>query len=475
MSHQAHSTAADPFVTSLGTYFAGTDTHTAFALFVHTRALYPDKQHVFVEDGGFQLSAFLLAQGYPESVCEGEPGAFRRLEHVDGGYERESSTRSTLRDGTLVFDHKGTHFRVLSASWMHPNGIRARSFHFVFDGVDDAPGRELVKEVYDWAAALKDEIWVFTQGCWQKDAALYKAIEKAEWDDIVLDEHLVRRLKANTDTFFASKQIYQSLNVAWKRGILLLGPPGNGKTQTIQVLLKDAIAKNIRCLYVKSFDAQRGAEHGIRMIFQFARMQAPCIIVLEDLDAMVQDDIRSFFLNELDGLERNEGILTIATTNHPERIDDAILRRPSRFDQKYNFNLPTLELRQRYILKWLGKIQAASNVSFGDKALEDLANDVAEKTEEWSFAFLKELFLSFLLRSASDLSLADYEAEEDSKKTSAEILLEQVGILGEQVSRGGLPIGSDPPAPSGRGGMVRRMMRGGMAMSALGHMVPVPM
>ncbi|KZO96432.1 P-loop containing nucleoside triphosphate hydrolase protein [Calocera viscosa TUFC12733] len=349
--------------------------------------------------------------------------------------------------------------------------MRIRTFHFVFDGVDDSAGRELVKEVYDWSAALKDEIWMFTQGHWQKDAALFKAIEQAEWDDIVLDESLIRRLKANTDTFFASKQIYQNLNVAWKRGILLLGPPGNGKTQTIQVLLKDAIAKNVRCLYVKSFDAQRGAEHGIRMIFQFARMQAPCIIVLEDLDAMVKDDIRSFFLNELDGLERNEGILTIATTNHPERIDDSILRRPSRFDQKYNFNLPTLELRQRYILKWLGKIQAAGEFDFGDKSINELGNDIADKTEEWSFAFLKELFLSFLLRSASDLSLADYESEQDSKKTSAEILLEQVAILGEQVSRGGLPIGSDPPPPSGprgvmfsRGGGARIMPQ--MSMSA---------
>ncbi|EJU02656.1 P-loop containing nucleoside triphosphate hydrolase protein [Dacryopinax primogenitus] len=338
---------------------------------------------------------------------------------------------------------------------MYPNGMRTKSFQFVFQGEDDRKGRELVKEVYEWSAMLKDEIWVFSQGHWAKDGALWRSIQKAQWDDIVLDESLVRRLKANTTTFFASKSIYQALNVPWKRGILLLGPPGNGKTQTIQVLLKDAIASGLRSLYVKSFEGQRGAEHGIRMIFEWARTQAPCIVVLEDLDAMVTDEIRSFFLNELDGLERNEGILTLATTNHPERIDDSILRRPSRFDQKYTFSLPTVELRERYVLKWLGKIESAGNITFPGKTNEELAKEVADKTADWSFAFLKELFLSFLLRSASDLSFADSAAAEDSNKTSAEILMEQVDILGEQVSRGGLPIGSHPPAPTIRKGMAR--------------------
>jgi len=61
---------------------------------------------------------------------------------------------------------------------------------------------------------------------------------------------------------------------------------------------------------------------------------------------MVTDTVRSYLLNELDGLAQNDGILTIATTNHPERIDDAILNRPSRSDVKYHFDLPTHELRK---------------------------------------------------------------------------------------------------------------------------------
>lgn len=88
---------------------------------------------------------------------------------------------------------------------------------------------------------------------------------------------------------------------------------------------------------------------------------------------------------------QNEGILTIATTNHPEQIDDAIINRPSRFDVKYNFDLPTEELRRKYAIKWIHKISTLkAGVSFGDD-VEMLAQDIAKETDGWSYAFLKEL------------------------------------------------------------------------------------
>ena len=88
----------------------------------------------------------------------------------------------------------------------------------------------------------------------------------------------------------------------------------------------------------------------------------------------------------------NEGILTIATTNHPERIDDAILNRPSRFDVKYNFALPEPHLRRAFAVKWLTKVNALSeNTGVAFSNPEETADAIAEKTEGWSYAFLKEL------------------------------------------------------------------------------------
>ncbi len=66
----------------------------------------------------------------------------------------------------------------------------------------------------------------------------------------------------------------------------------------------------------------------------------PCILVLEDLDSLLTPQNGSFFLNELDGFAANIGIVTLATTNHPERLQSAILEPSSRFDRKYPFGLP---------------------------------------------------------------------------------------------------------------------------------------
>jgi len=76
-----------------------------------------------------------------------------------------------------------------------------------------------------------------------------------------------------------------------------------------------------------------------------ARRMAPCLLVFEDIDSLVSPMVRSYFLNEVDGLESNHGILMIGSTNHLERLDPGIAKRPSRFDRKYLFDVPTREER----------------------------------------------------------------------------------------------------------------------------------
>jgi transitional endoplasmic reticulum ATPase len=70
------------------------------------------------------------------------------------------------------------------------------------------------------------------------------------------------------------------------------------------------------------------------MVFAKAREFSPCIVVLEDLDTLIDESNRSFFLNQLDGLKGNDGLLLLATTNHLDRIDPSLSQRPSRFDRK---------------------------------------------------------------------------------------------------------------------------------------------
>jgi SpoVK/Ycf46/Vps4 family AAA+-type ATPase len=119
---------------------------------------------------------------------------------------------------------------------------------------------------------------------------------------------------------------------------------------------------------------------------------APCLLVLEDLDSLITPENRSYFLNELDGFAANVGIVTLATTNHPERLDPAILDRPSRFDRKYPFDLPGPAERVSYLRMWNDTLQEALRLSEPEIA------HLAELTPGFSFAYLKELVLSSTMR-----------------------------------------------------------------------------
>ena len=102
----------------------------------------------------------------------------------------------------------------------------------------------------------------------------------------------------------------------------------------MKAIMKDADAKGYAPLYVKSFRSYKGEEGAMVDVFSHARRMAPCVLVLEDLDSLINNNNRSFFLNQLDGLESNDGMLIIGTTNHLSKIDSSLTNRPSRFDRK---------------------------------------------------------------------------------------------------------------------------------------------
>src|SRR3712207_3095320 len=110
------------------------------------------------------------------------------------------------------------------------------------------------------------------------------------------------------------------------------------------------------------------------------------------LPIFVNDKNRSFFLNELDGFAANTGVVVLATTNHPEKLDSSILDRPSRFDRKFYFELPAYAERLRYAARWNESLEPSMRLP--DAELDG----VARSTEGFSFAYLKELFLSALMQ-----------------------------------------------------------------------------
>jgi len=145
----------------------------------------------------------------------------------------------------------------------------------------------------------------------------------------------------------------------------------------------------IPTLYVKS--APR--TYDIRNVFQQARRLAPCMLVLEDIETIVTPQTRSYFFNEMDGLENNDGLFVVASTNFLDRLDPGLSKRPSRFDRKYIFPLPNEHERTLYCEYWRRKLRSKPNIDFPKK----LCPAMASVTPEFSFAFLQECFVATLL------------------------------------------------------------------------------
>jgi transitional endoplasmic reticulum ATPase len=187
--------------------------------------------------------------------------------------------------------------------------------------------------------------------------------------------------------------------VPWKRGIIYWGPPGNGKTISIKATMHTLYERKdpIPTLYVRSLSSFAGPEYSINQIFSLARRTAPCYLVFEDLDTIVSDNVRSYFLNEVDGIKRNDGILMLGSTNHLDRLDPGISKRPSRFDRKYLFPNPDEPQRVQYAHYWQKKLESNKEIEFPDA----LCEGIASITDGFSFAYIQEAMVASLLAIAA--------------------------------------------------------------------------
>ncbi|KAI0594565.1 ATPase [Biscogniauxia sp. FL1348] len=281
----------------------------------------------------------------------------------------------------------------------------------------------LLLEAGRWATELHGEILVFDQGYWQKSAALYASAMKASWDNVILDAGMKNAIIEDHLSFFESRDTYEKLQVPWKRGVIYHGPPGNGKTISIKAMMHTLYERKdpVPTLYVRSLSSSGGGEYSLKMIFQRAREFAPCYLVFEDLDSIVTDDLRSYFLNEVDGLKANDGIFMIGSTNHLDRLDPGISKRPSRFDRKYFFPDPDLAQRTAYCRFWQAKLAASSpgdNNPDGIEFPDRLCGAIARITDKFSFAYMQEAFVAALLaiarRSGSRGGNDEKEGERDN-------------------------------------------------------------
>jgi ATPase family associated with various cellular activities (AAA) len=135
------------------------------------------------------------------------------------------------------------------------------------------------------------------------------------------------------------------------RGMILSGPPGTGKTLSGRILMNKAKATFI---WVSARDFHyAGSFGGMTMAYDLAKELAPSIILFEDVDNWMGENSIDFLKTEMDGVSRYKGVLTVLTTNFPERIPAALIDRPGRFHDVLQFALPTATARKAMLAKWV--------------------------------------------------------------------------------------------------------------------------
>jgi len=372
-------------------------------------ALYPKKALLEGSDYAFDLERYAEANFCTIKKAD----TYIHNQIISGWDGMENKIDNSTENGNFEVTWEGYNLDVLLISFQD-GYCKTRSYWILADSKNIA--EKFFAAVCEWNSEVRSEILVFEEGYWSKNIELFESIQNATFDNLILPSALKQEIQDDLAKFFDSQETYEDCGLPWKRGILFIGSPGNGKTHAVKALINKMQQP---CLYVKSLKSEyTNPHHNIRQVFQRARQSAPCILVLEDLDSLVDGENRSFFLNELDGFAVNTGIAILATTNHPERIDSAILDRPSRFDRKYYFELPTLAERIAYINLWNDKFKPAMRLS------ETTITQIAEKTDGFSFAYLKELIISSMMHWMQTMEAGEMEKS----------IFSQLAILQKQMS-----------------------------------------
>lgn len=235
-------------------------------------------------------------------------------------------------------------------------------------------------------------------------------------------------LQEAAEKFFDSKDAYEDIGVPWKRGLMFYGPPGNGKTISIKALMHSLLDRKhpIPTLYVKSAPT----EYSIKSVFAQARALSPCMLVLEDIETIVTPRTRSYFFNQMDGLEDNSGLFVVASTNYLDKLDPGLTSRPSRFDRKYLFPLPNEHERTLYCEYWRRKVSHKGDIKFPEK----LCPAMAKITHSFSFAFLQEAFVASLLSIVHQTGVYEHDDKDDLEKYELWVVFKkQVDILKKEI------------------------------------------
>ena len=242
----------------------------------------------------------------------------------------------------------------------------------IFIGLGQMLSRSLMKKMGGGNSMM------FNMG--KSNAKVYvKSAEGIKFDDVAGEDEAKENLQEVVN-YLHDPSKYQDIGASMPKGILLVGPPGTGKTMLAKAVAGEANVPFFSMSgseFVEMFVGMGASK--VRDLFKQAKEKAPCIVFIDEIDAIGKkrdgqlggNDEREQTLNqlltEMDGFEGNTGVIILAATNRPESLDPA-LTRPGRFDRRVPVELPDLKGREEILKVHAKKIKIAEDVDFNKVA-----------------------------------------------------------------------------------------------------------
>lgn len=213
-------------------------------------------------------------------------------------------------------------------------------------------------------------------GMGKSNAKIYvKSTEGIRFSDVAGEDEAKENLQEIVD-YLHNPSKYKEIGASMPKGVLLVGPPGTGKTMLAKAVAGESNVPFFSMSgseFVEMFVGMGASK--VRDLFKQAKEKAPCIVFIDEIDAIGKkregnfggNDEREQTLNqlltEMDGFEENSGVIILAATNRPESLDPA-LTRPGRFDRRVPVELPDLKGREEILKVHARKVKVASDVDF---------------------------------------------------------------------------------------------------------------
>ncbi|HSW58637.1 MAG TPA: ATP-binding protein [Dehalococcoidales bacterium] len=233
-------------------------------------------------------------------------------------------------------------------------------------------------------------------------------LKNRSMESIILDDITKKEIRANTTGFLNKKALWKKYGISSRRGLLLAGEPGTGKTIICKSLMAEATG--LTCIITSAYYID--SDEYLTELYELAAELSPSLVFIEDIDLIGQNREEFGYqrgkallslLAVLDGIEEKKEIVTVATTNSIEILDKALSQRPSRFDRVIKLSRPGYALRRALVGRLCQIIPC-------DERLQEY---IAHKTEGYTPAQVQEVIHSLVIENSSGESAPDNFSELD--------------------------------------------------------------